>query len=174
MPTPRGLATETTTDERGTFTLSLAEGQHVLTVEAPGFTTQAQAIVAAVADGTPLEFVLQVAGVRKNDDRQRAVGLRVPASPPRRRRRRRCATCRSRSRSSPRADQDQLMMSIGDVVRYVPGITVHQGENNRDQVIIRGNSSSADFFVNGVRDDVQYYRDLYNLDRVEALRDRTR
>jgi catecholate siderophore receptor len=56
------------------------------------------------------------------------------------------------------------------VVRYVPGITAHQGENNRDQVIIRGNSSSADFFVNGVRDDVQYYRDLYNLERVEAIK----
>ncbi len=34
---------------------------------------------------------------------------------------------------------------------------------------MRGNSSSADFFLDGVRDDVQYYRDLYNLDRVEAL-----
>src|SRR5207245_9910824 len=66
--------------------------------------------------------------------------------------------------------RDQALMSIGDVVRYVPGITAIQGENNRDQVVIRGNSSSADFFVNGVRDDVQYYRDLYNLDRVEALK----
>ena len=66
--------------------------------------------------------------------------------------------------------KDQIMMSVGDVMRYVPGISVHQGENNRDQVIIRGNSSSADFFVNGVRDDVQYYRDLYNVDRVEALK----
>jgi catecholate siderophore receptor len=66
--------------------------------------------------------------------------------------------------------QDQLMTSIGDAVRYVPGVTLHQGENNRDQVIIRGNSSSADFFLDGVRDDVQYYRDLYNLDRVEALK----
>ena len=62
------------------------------------------------------------------------------------------------------------MMSIGDVVRYVPGMAQHQGENNRDQVIIRGNNSSADFYVNGVRDDVQYYRDLYNLERVEALK----
>ena len=35
---------------------------------------------------------------------------------------------------------------------------------------MRGNSSSADFFVDGVRDDVQYYRDLYNVDRVEALK----
>ena len=66
--------------------------------------------------------------------------------------------------------KDQMMMSVGDVMRYVPGMTVHQGENNRDQVIIRGNSSSADFFVDGVRDDVQYYRDLYNLERVEALK----
>ena len=66
--------------------------------------------------------------------------------------------------------RDQMMISIGDVVRYVPGVTAIQGENNRDQLVIRGNSSSADFFVNGVRDDVQYYRDLYNLDRVEALK----
>src|SRR5256885_13198489 len=66
--------------------------------------------------------------------------------------------------------RDQLMTSIGQVVQYVPGIAAHQGENNRDQIIIRGQSSSADFFVNGVRDDVQYYRDLYNLDRIEILR----
>ena len=55
-------------------------------------------------------------------------------------------------------------------MRYVPGVTAHQGENNRDQIIMRGNSSSADFFLNGVRDDVQYYRDLYNLERIEVLK----
>ena len=66
--------------------------------------------------------------------------------------------------------KDQLMSSMADVMRVVPGVTVHQGENNRDQVILRGNSSSADFFVDGVRDDLQYYRDVYNLDRVEALK----
>src|SRR5438552_13125790 len=65
---------------------------------------------------------------------------------------------------------DQMMLSVGDVVRYVPGVTAHQGENNRDQVVIRGNSTSADFFVDGVRDDVQYYRDLYDLERIEALK----
>jgi catecholate siderophore receptor len=65
---------------------------------------------------------------------------------------------------------DQLMQSVGDTLRYVPGVSVHQGENNRDQVIIRGNNSSADFFLDGVRDDVQYYRDLYNLDRIEAIK----
>ncbi len=66
--------------------------------------------------------------------------------------------------------EDQQVTSIADLVQYVPGVSAHQGENNRDQIIFRGNSSSADFFINGVRDDVQYYRDVYNLDRVEVLR----
>src|SRR4029453_11441434 len=66
--------------------------------------------------------------------------------------------------------KDQSMASIADVVNYVPGVMSHQGENNRDQIVIRGVSSSADFFLNGVRDDVQYYRDLYNVDRVEILK----
>ena len=66
--------------------------------------------------------------------------------------------------------KDQSLASIAEVMNYVPGITSHQGENNRDQLVIRGNSSSADFFLNGVRDDVQYYRDLYNVQQVEALK----
>ena len=36
--------------------------------------------------------------------------------------------------------------------------------------MLRGNTSTADFFVDGVRDDVQYFRDFYNVDRVEVLR----
>ena len=33
--------------------------------------------------------------------------------------------------------RDQRMTSMADVVRYVPGISVHQGENNRDQIIVQ-------------------------------------
>jgi catecholate siderophore receptor len=66
--------------------------------------------------------------------------------------------------------QDQLMLSLGDLVRYVPGVSAHQGENNRDEIVIRGNNSSSGFFVNGMRDDVQYYRDLYNVERTEILK----
>ena len=51
--------------------------------------------------------------------------------------------------------RDQGMQGMADVVRYVPGITMGQGEGNRDQPTIRGNSTTADFFVNGVRDDSQ-------------------
>ncbi len=60
--------------------------------------------------------------------------------------------------------------SIGDIVLYTPGVTQSQGEGHRDAVVIRGVRSTADFFIDGVRDDVQYYRSLYNLEQVEVLR----
>jgi catecholate siderophore receptor len=66
--------------------------------------------------------------------------------------------------------KDQAMQSLSDVFRYVPGVLTHQGEGNRDQIILRGNSTTADFYVNGVRDDAQIFRDLYNLERVEVLK----
>ncbi|TXN21402.1 TonB-dependent siderophore receptor [Methylobacterium sp. WL19] len=66
--------------------------------------------------------------------------------------------------------RDQGMQSIGEAVRYVPGVIPHQGEGNRDDVVIRGQRSNADFYVNGVRDDVQYFRDLYNTQRIEVLK----
>ena len=66
--------------------------------------------------------------------------------------------------------KDQAMQSMGDVFRYVPGVIMHQGEGNRDQIVIRGTSTTADFYVDGVRDDAQVFRDLYNLERVEVLK----
>jgi catecholate siderophore receptor len=65
---------------------------------------------------------------------------------------------------------DQALRSISDVLRYVPGTTVGQGEGNRDQITLRGQNTTADFFLDGVRDDVQYYRSLYNIERVEILK----
>ncbi|NEU13129.1 TonB-dependent siderophore receptor [Methylobacterium sp. BTF04] len=66
--------------------------------------------------------------------------------------------------------RDQNFQNLTEQLRYVPGVIPAQGENNRDEVVIRGQKSNADFFVNGVRDDVQYYRDLYNIERIEVLK----
>jgi catecholate siderophore receptor len=66
--------------------------------------------------------------------------------------------------------RDQAMQSMADVVRYIPGFGMAQGEGNRDAPVLRGSASTADFFVDGMRDDVQYFRDLYNVDRVEGLK----
>ena len=71
---------------------------------------------------------------------------------------------------TPALIKDQNMQSIADTLRYVPGVGMAQGEGNRDTPIFRGNSSTSDLFVDGIRDDVQYYRDLYNVERVDVLK----
>lgn len=65
---------------------------------------------------------------------------------------------------------DQAIRSVADLVRYVPGVSAGQGEGNRDQITLRGNNTTADFFIDGLRDDVQYFRSFYNVDRVEVLK----
>ena len=66
--------------------------------------------------------------------------------------------------------EDQALRSVADIMLYVPGASFGSGESNRDTIVLRGNSSTADFFVDGIRDDVQYFRDFYNADRIEVLR----
>ena len=64
----------------------------------------------------------------------------------------------------------QGLREISDIVRYIPGVNSSQGEGHRDAVVFRGIRSTADFYMDGVRDDVEYFRSLYNLEQVEVLR----
>lgn len=66
--------------------------------------------------------------------------------------------------------QDQQLRSVADVLYFVPGASPATGESNRDQITLRGNNTTADFFIDGIRDDAQYFRDFYNIDRLEVLK----
>lgn len=66
--------------------------------------------------------------------------------------------------------QDQGIRQLGDALRYIPGISIESGEGHRDEIFIRGQESSADFYLDGLRDDAQYYRSLYNVERIEVLK----
>lgn len=66
--------------------------------------------------------------------------------------------------------RDTSSKGLSEALRFVPGVSFAQGEGNRDTPIFRGISTTADFFVDGVRDDVQYYRDLYNVEQVEVFK----
>lgn len=158
-------------DGKGEFSLTLEPGEYTLRVTAEGFTDALQTIDPKQLGADSLEIVMQVAAssatVTITDGASyltEAIGSATKTLTP----------VRDIPQSITIVSKDQIreqaMVSIADVVTYVPGITAHQGENNRDQIVIRGNSTSADFFLNGVRDDVQYYRDLYMVDRVEALK----
>ena len=166
-----GAPVSVASDQVGGFTLLLDPGRYKVTISAGGFHDVVREVNAVENRSETARIVLELAGVQEKVSVSARSGYETGA-------------ISSATRTpTPLSDipqsvtvvtqeliKDQLMTSIGDVVRYVPGVTYHQGENNRDQIITRGNSSSADFFVDGVRDDVQYYRDLYNLDRVEALK----
>ena len=45
--------------------------------------------------------------------------------------------------------KDASIPSLGELFHYVPGAVMHQGEGNRDQIVIRGTGSTADFYLNG-------------------------
>jgi catecholate siderophore receptor len=163
--------TSAVSDRHGEFSLPLEAGTYILVVASDGFLEARQGVDVAGAGFESREFVLQVAGTHERVTVTESAGHQVSAV---------SAATKTETplRDVPQAITvvtrelmaDQMMMGIGDVVRYVPGIAAIQGENNRDQVVIRGNNSSADFFLDGVRDDVQYYRDVYNLERVEAIK----
>lgn len=65
---------------------------------------------------------------------------------------------------------DQAAGSIAEATRYVPGVFVAQGEGNRETLIFRGNATTGDYFVDGIRDDIQTYRDFYNIERLEVFK----
>ena len=170
IPTGRTNGPTAVSNQEGLFVLSLDPGKYTIKISARDFLEISEPIEIGSAAQTR-DFMLRIAGVRQSVDVKVSGGYDVLAISTATRT---LTPLRDVPQSitvvSQELMQDQGMTSVADVVRYVPGIEVHQGENNRDQLIIRGNSTSADFFLNGVRDDVQYYRDLYNLERVEALK----
>jgi catecholate siderophore receptor len=66
--------------------------------------------------------------------------------------------------------RDLNLPTVARAMEYVPGVVMGQGEGHRDAPTIRGQSTTADFFVDGVRDDAQYYRDTYNVAQLDALK----
>ncbi len=66
--------------------------------------------------------------------------------------------------------QRQAFVTVGDLINYTPGVNNSQGEAHRDAIVFRGIRSTADFYIDGTRDDVQYFRPLYNLEQIEILR----
>lgn len=72
---------------------------------------------------------------------------------------------------TPELMKDMSVQSMSEAVQYVPGVQFSQGEGNRDAVNFRGAGVvTGDFFLDGVRDDIETYRDFYNSERIEVLK----
>jgi catecholate siderophore receptor len=166
----RAAVVNANTDREGSFSVAVDAARYTLTVSADGFAPSVQIIDVNSSTPGPIEITLQPAtasatvNIADSEYVQPAIRSATRTVTPLR------DIPQSISVVTREQIREQSMSSIAEVVNYIPGISSHQGENNRDQLVIRGNSTSADFYVNGVRDDVQYYRDLYNVESLEALK----
>jgi catecholate siderophore receptor len=171
VPDPPGATLTAVTDQKGEFHLALEPRGYHFTIAIEGFVTLTERVVPSAVSNQSRLFVLHVAGVSETVrvaapiiERVAAVSSAMKTPTPLR------DIPQSISVVPAALIADQRMQSMADVVRYMPGVGMAQGEGNRDTPILRGNSSTADFYVDGVRDDAQYFRDTYNVDHIEALK----
>jgi catecholate siderophore receptor len=170
-PDGAGRAISAVTDAQGAFELANLAGPYTVRVSSAGFVSSTRRLTLTAAAPAVADFTLAVGGVTESVAVDAPAGYSVPAVSS-------ATKTLTPLHDVPQAVSvvssvliaDQRMSSMADVVRYMPGVGYAQGEGNRDTPILRGNSTTADFFVDGVRDDVQYYRDVYNVERVEALK----
>jgi catecholate siderophore receptor len=68
--------------------------------------------------------------------------------------------------------EDQVVVTLRDALRNVPGISIAAGEGGvqGDNLTIRGFSARSDLYLDGMRDFGSYYRDPFYLEGIQVLK----
>lgn len=68
--------------------------------------------------------------------------------------------------------ESQRAFNLRDALRNVSGLTIAAGEGGRtgDSITLRGYSAHSDMYLDGVKDNGQYNRDTFFMERVEVLK----
>ncbi len=68
--------------------------------------------------------------------------------------------------------ESQRAFSLRDALRNVSGLTIAAGEGGRtgDSITLRGYAANSDMYLDGVKDNGQYNRDTFFLERAEVLK----
>lgn len=68
--------------------------------------------------------------------------------------------------------ESQRAFNLRDALRNVSGLTIAAGEGGRtgDSITLRGYAANSDMYLDGVKDNGQYNRDTFFLERVEVLK----
>jgi catecholate siderophore receptor len=181
---PQGLAVEggsvqlldgefivagTTTDANGRFHLAGPVGRFHIRVSAPGMAALDEPV--QFASEAPVQFdrTLSVAQVSDTvvvsaDDyrmEEQTAATHVPIAP--------LDLPQTVTTISQDVLRDRAVQSMQEALAYVPGTSQILGEGRRDQVSIRGMNSNTDQYIDGIRDDATYYRDLSNTDHIEVV-----
>ena len=68
--------------------------------------------------------------------------------------------------------ESQRAFTLRDALRNVPGLTLAAGEGGRtgDSITLRGFAANSDTYIDGVKDNGQYFRDTFFIKRIEVLK----
>ncbi|MBI3248398.1 MAG: TonB-dependent siderophore receptor [Deltaproteobacteria bacterium] len=71
-----------------------------------------------------------------------------------------------------RVVKSQNAFTLRDALKNVSGLTIAAGEGGRtgDSITLRGFAANSDIYLDGVKDNGQYFRDTFFLERIEALK----
>lgn len=165
-----GLMILAVADDSGAFHINLPAGHYRLSAVSAGFQQKEEAVDLAPGVQTHLLITLKIQGKVESVTVTAETGYaatvettatRVPMPM--------LDVPQSVYTVTQQALRDRDAESLKDAVAAVPGVEPVLGEGRRDQFAIRGFSAGSDLYLDGVRDDAQYYRDLSNTDRVEVV-----
>src|SRR5918995_2466726 len=68
--------------------------------------------------------------------------------------------------------QERATSSFQEALRNVPGISFQAGEGGvqGNNLTLRGYNARNDIFIDGVRDQGSYFRDIFNIESIEVLK----
>jgi catecholate siderophore receptor len=166
-----GTPIEVTADSAGAFHVLLKIGHYQISAVQTGYEQQERPLELASSSPTRLTLTLKIKGNVESITVVADVGYtatsaitatRVPMSL--------LDTPQSIYAVTSQLIEDRGAESLKDALTGVPGVqAVSLGEGRRDQVLIRGFSASTDTYIDGVKDDAPYFRDLSNTDRIEVV-----
>jgi catecholate siderophore receptor len=164
-----GAAISGVSDGRGLVRLAAPAGRYLMTVSRKGFAASEQMVDVPTEQGAELTVVLKTAAnaetVEVEAEGYRAAdavsATRMPMGV--------LETPQQVQVLTGELLQARTVESMKEAVEMVPAVGLQLGEGRRDNFFIRGFNAVDDMYLDGVRDDAQYYRDLSNTERIEVV-----
>ncbi len=166
-----GAPVEVFADDAGAFRSSLQTGHYLLSAVQTGYEQEEEPLDIAAGAPVHLQLTLKIQGTVESITVTSETGYaatsetsatKVPM--------RMLDTPQSVYSVTSQIIEDRGVTSLQDALAMVPGVqAVSLGEARRDQVLIRGFAATNDMYIDGVRDNAQYFRDLSNTERIEVV-----
>ena len=165
-----GFAADVTADAVGAFHIDLPAGSYRVSAVQAGFQQTEEPLI--VRPGAPLRLTLSLKIVKDVESvivtasdgyatTMQTTAARVPM--------RILDLPQSVFTVTHQLLEDRGVLSVKDALAGVPGVVPTLGEGRRDSFSIRGFSSQTDQYIDGVRDDAQYFRDLSNTEQLDVV-----